>query len=68
MLLNLCIVNTAFSGGENKVACGGEYTSYKHSRDGSDVACGGKYTFYKYSRDGSSVCAGGEYTSYKYIY
>ena len=49
MLPNLCVVNTAFSGGENKVACGGEYTSYHHSKDGSSVCAGGLYTSYKHS-------------------
>ena len=49
MLLNLCVVNNAFADGENKVACGGEYTSYQHSRDGSSVCAGGLYTSYQHS-------------------
>jgi hypothetical protein len=36
------------------------YSSYTHSRDGTDVACGGEYGSYTHSRDGTSVCAGWE--------
>ena len=59
------IGSTAFSDRE-KVACGGEYGSYEHSRDGTSVCAGGEYGSYEHSRDGTSVCAGGEYGSYEH--
>ena len=58
--------NICFADGKSKkVACGGEYSSYKHSRDGSSVCAGGEYSSYKHSRDGTDVACGGEYSSYK---
>ncbi len=59
--------NICFADGKSKkVACGGEYSSYQHSIDGSSVCCGGEYSSYQFSIDGSSVCAGGKYSSYQH--
>ena len=37
--------------GGDKVACGGEYSSWQHSRDGSSVCAGGLYSSWQYSRN-----------------
>ena len=54
------------AGDNQTVACGGKYSSYQHSYDGSSVCCGGEYSSYQVSYDGSSVCAGGQYSGYKF--
>ena len=50
----------------DKVACGGDYYSYEHSRDGSSVCAGGDYYSYEHSRDGTDVACGGDYYSYEH--
>lgn len=48
------------------VICGCDYTSYEHSRDGTNVCAGGRYDGYEHSRDGRRVACGGLYTGYEH--
>ena len=43
LVLFLLGVSSQLKAGD-KVACGGEYSSYEHSRDGSSVCAGGLYS------------------------